>query len=279
MQFRNPPRRQSAFTLIELLVVIAIIAILAAILFPVFAQARRAARDTSTLSNLRSVMMAANMYADDVDEATVPWEIVEGAPFTDGNYYRPWPVLLQPYIKNADICHDKARQTPYVTVDASNRWGWSTTLSINRYGFSNNKFGGAALMTLAMMQAPASRMAFIVGRDPVGTAAENPGNNWLSMHWMDGARSACPNKSNLEDARYDYNGEYKAAKLYHAGQYIVAYADGHAGKVPADRMSGANSYGDCESRYFFPYGGAPAAADAEDSKRLNDFWGQWWMDN
>ena len=44
--------RRSAFTLIELLVVIAIIAILAAILFPVFAQAREAARQTSCLSNV-----------------------------------------------------------------------------------------------------------------------------------------------------------------------------------------------------------------------------------
>jgi len=40
-----------AFTLIELLVVIAIIAILAAILFPVFAQAKEAAKKTSCLSN------------------------------------------------------------------------------------------------------------------------------------------------------------------------------------------------------------------------------------
>ncbi len=37
-------RNRVGFTLIELLVVIAIIAILAAILFPVFAQAREAAR-------------------------------------------------------------------------------------------------------------------------------------------------------------------------------------------------------------------------------------------
>jgi prepilin-type N-terminal cleavage/methylation domain-containing protein len=41
----------AGFTLIELLVVIAIIAILAAILFPVFAQAREAARLTQCVSN------------------------------------------------------------------------------------------------------------------------------------------------------------------------------------------------------------------------------------
>ena len=44
-QNRTRPHRR-AFTLIELLVVIAIIAILAAILFPVFAQAKAAAKKT-----------------------------------------------------------------------------------------------------------------------------------------------------------------------------------------------------------------------------------------
>lgn len=57
-----------AFTLIELLVVIAIIAILAAILFPVFAQAKEAAKQTSALSNIKQIGTATNIYVTDYDD-------------------------------------------------------------------------------------------------------------------------------------------------------------------------------------------------------------------
>lgn len=56
-----------AFTLIELLVVIAIIAILAAILFPVFAQAKMAAKKTMCLSNFKQIATAMIMYSSDYD--------------------------------------------------------------------------------------------------------------------------------------------------------------------------------------------------------------------
>ena len=62
--------RSRAFTLIELLVVIAIIAILAAILFPVFAQAKEAAKKTVDLSNQKQIVTALLMYAGDNDDRT-----------------------------------------------------------------------------------------------------------------------------------------------------------------------------------------------------------------
>ena len=61
-------QRKNGFTLIELLVVIAIIAILAAILFPVFAQAREKARQSSCQSNLKQIGLAFKMYVQDYDE-------------------------------------------------------------------------------------------------------------------------------------------------------------------------------------------------------------------
>src|SRR5215213_8508984 len=88
------------FTLIELLVVIAIIAILAAILFPVFAQAREKARQSSCLSNCKQICLATMQYVDDFDE-TFPkgWHGYPGAVY--------WFTVIAPYVKNGGTLADQ----------------------------------------------------------------------------------------------------------------------------------------------------------------------------
>ena len=102
-------QRRNAFTLIELLVVIAIIAILAAILFPVFAQAKAAAKNTTAISNQKQISLGLVMYAGDFDDMRVPRWVYAPVSRPDGsmagNEYN-WKQLCQGYIKNTDMFRD-----------------------------------------------------------------------------------------------------------------------------------------------------------------------------
>ncbi len=104
-----------AFTLIELLVVIAIVAILAAILFPVFAQAKRAAKDSTTISNLKQLGTAFALYEGDHDDVfpaavhSVGGERLDGGwVYIDALYANPSRFdvrrgSLFPYVKSAEV--------------------------------------------------------------------------------------------------------------------------------------------------------------------------------
>lgn len=96
-------RKHFAFTLIELLVVIAIIAILAAILFPVFANAKEAAKRTTCLSNFTQLQRAVEMYMGDNDDY-VP--LTNYRPCWSGDCrpeYTSWHQTLQMYTSNLRI--------------------------------------------------------------------------------------------------------------------------------------------------------------------------------
>ena len=140
--------QRRAFTLIELLVVIAIIAILAAILFPVFAQAKAAAKTTSTLSNLKQLGTAVHMYGGDYDDYT-PGAFQCGYDNTDiwcgadwwsdaSDRFVTWSTLVWPYMKNGGITMDETAKSAVATtnpVAGSFNWGRFTSIGANRLGF------------------------------------------------------------------------------------------------------------------------------------------------
>ena len=120
----NRLSRRSAFTLIELLVVIAIIAILAAILFPVFAQAKEAAKKTATLSNVKQLGTAMNIYLADYDDVFPQANVFYLGQFPQNGLAYPYPQSwlagwstpeledlqssywsnsIQPYVKNGQL--------------------------------------------------------------------------------------------------------------------------------------------------------------------------------
>jgi prepilin-type N-terminal cleavage/methylation domain-containing protein len=111
--------KQRGFTLIELLVVIAIIAILAAILFPVFAQAKEAAKKTQSLSNIKNLGLANLMYSSDYDDRlpfTYTFPYIGANPAscdfnfdwgnsvtnTPGGAFHAWTEFIFPYVKNGN---------------------------------------------------------------------------------------------------------------------------------------------------------------------------------
>ena len=129
-----------AFTLIELLVVIAIIAILAAILFPVFAQAKLAAKKTSALSNVKQLGTGVAIYLADADDtypmafsrrATGTWRFGTLHPFPAGavagggwdvepvisETRTHWSSSIIPYLKNLEMYSTALQNTQ--TIDAA----------------------------------------------------------------------------------------------------------------------------------------------------------------
>lgn len=105
-----PYRSKTGFTLVELLVVIAIIAVVAAIMFPVFAQVREAAHTTVCLSNTKQIGTGILLYAQDYDDAIVPW--ANYAPYSkdysqacavDSSMASLWTDTVHPYLKNRQV--------------------------------------------------------------------------------------------------------------------------------------------------------------------------------
>jgi prepilin-type N-terminal cleavage/methylation domain-containing protein/prepilin-type processing-associated H-X9-DG protein len=217
-------RRNTGFTLIELLVVIAIIAILAAILFPVFAQAREKARQTSCLSNTRQYATAALMYVQDYDE-TFPFEANWEA---GANCVSTFYQLVHPYVKNNNIIQcptdPKAMKvSDLVGVPCANTPPFNS-YTVNEGVFVNGFYPNAAPTILAAIGRPADTAMMYDGNTIPG---QYPGtqvqvvqarhSETFNLAYIDGHSKAIQAKHTGNAQQFTVMGPGKPVKVYTIG--------------------------------------------------------------
>ena len=195
-----------AFTLIELLVVIAIIAILASILFPVFAQAREKARQSSCQSNLKQLSLAVTMYAQDYDE-----RLPLAAYAVSAYEFRLWHDLIDPYLKNKSVWHcpsslvaTKDSSSGAITAHFGYNEHYLTTLA---YSFANAN--GHVAVSLAEVGTPTETVLL------ADAIASKPG----SFCGGDGKHLLPPSAPNVDC--------WGRPAPLHSQTVSVAYLDGH----------------------------------------------------
>lgn len=234
---------EAGFTLIELLVVIAIIAILTAILFPVFAQAREKARQTSCLSNMKQLGTSVLMYSQDFDE-TYPQGVQSS--WWDCTWYR----LVTPYVKNLQVFRcpsDPIGDIPTAYNFGEMRLSYVSNGYLGWNGSSNALFGimgpiddswiANSTRAAADVNRPAETI-LLAERLHVWTGADsNPGNLLMwgpggiiggPSNWqVSGGPMLIPNGTRAAVPKNDPTGPNGGIIPMHSGMANFAFADGH----------------------------------------------------
>ncbi len=208
--------KKRGFTLIELLVVIAIIAILAAILFPVFARAREAARQSACLNNTKQIGTAIMMYVQDYDElfphdstaantgAGVGTGVWTGNMFTS---IERWPNKVAPYIKNQNVFQCPS-STPTTTAPRTDHIGYWANGAV--FATSGNAPVGLAALTASA--------DIVMAYDDLGK--QNRNQIVMRPYWSGGTF--------IDSNAFDTisNGAYRSGP--HNDMINVLWADGHS---------------------------------------------------
>ncbi|MBL8761203.1 MAG: prepilin-type N-terminal cleavage/methylation domain-containing protein [Phycisphaerae bacterium] len=123
------PRPAPAFTLIELLVVIAIVAILIAILLPSLGSARRSARTTKCLSQVRQLELAHQLYLDANKEVFIDACLHHDEAVTLDDVKRAWPISLSAYNGGSLLLRSPGDDSP---MWAASQGGQSDGLTLDQ---------------------------------------------------------------------------------------------------------------------------------------------------
>ena len=244
---------RKAFTLIELLVVIAIIAILAAILFPVFAQAKAAAKKTQGMNNVKQLALGSQMYLGDYDDtygiatplfpSSINWAwdrfipleslLLPSTPPATADAIRTFFYnAVQPYIKNTALYLDPAgiERTP-LPAGAFAQAG-ITTIPIGAQPVTYTYNGLLQSMNASGVTNPAALIVWWPGqgkRSLKGAGYASPQlictNPAASCRYV-AARAGC-GANNGETSFYTTNASGLGRDM-HNRTNVYAYADGHA---------------------------------------------------
>lgn len=208
-------RRNAGFTLVELLVVIAIISTLAAILFPVFSQAKGAAKKTQSLAYVKQINLASLMYSGDNDGVLMR-DHINGSDRTyywwgswNGTTLVPQESYLYPYLKSKEIAQDPVFPNTFRTSLGLTGYGYNYAyLSPTNFDANWNEIPVSVSDTNA--GSPSETITF-------ATAARI--NNWSFNPWK------LEGNSLIDPPSYEFPGVHAR----HVGERaVVAWLDGHA---------------------------------------------------
>lgn len=275
---------KKAFTLIELLVVIAIIAILAAILFPVFAQAKLAAKKTNALSNIKQINLGSVMYSGDADDMMMPKLRIGYGPGFGGDpeVAMPWDKLVYPYQKSYALVmvgedtgtkyntpYGKVRRSFAVAdnafrgVQVNNDWG----------GYGNHPAGWKAANSATAFPQPSDTVTF--GQKFLQILSTDA-NAWKTQDWATGMSINSTRRDNMpaSDNRAQYG---EVANRYSEGS-VWGFADGHAAFKKANGR--AQDDGVLHGTIFPGYreGAYPNGNDPHWDKGISCFRYDWYAD-
>jgi len=227
-----------AFTLIELLVVIAIIAILAAILFPVFAQAKEAAKKTQSISNAKQLLLASQMYLDDFDDTYHMIRAKQANP-DPLNWAYGAEDALATYTKSTGVFASPG--DPYVRDDCGTPFGYKVSYSWTHYrsddirGFGLHAYN-ATTWTDAQMRS--SIKASMVGQP---SATINLYELWTTPSYGNGyayyryytdqvgvASLGIPTYPKALSMNWCGTGDGRMSVGAYGGNSVWGFADGHA---------------------------------------------------